>query len=192
MLSGDHLDRSDRRRALLSRPDFHAGDRDWAAFLWGRVAHAVHRAGNRDPELAAILEGHCAVARGRGDIRHVALKVPSILTVPVECNGAVSDGFCRCFYSRLIGCENVLTPSAKKPIGVSTGTESDFKTENNCYEGKVDDVFGDDLTSTCGQGEEHHYTVAEGATTTCNGKASELSDIREGLTIRMSVCLHGK
>ena len=64
-----------------------------------------------------------------------------------------------------------------------TGTAAD-----NCCDGKVVKVEGDTLTSTCGKGDEHHYTVAKDAKVTCDGEESELSDLKEGSTIRMTMC----
>jgi hypothetical protein len=58
----------------------------------------------------------------------------------------------------------------------------------NCCDGKVVKVSGDTLTSTCEQGDEHHYTVAEDAKVTCDGEECDLSDLKEGSTIRMTLC----
>jgi hypothetical protein len=56
------------------------------------------------------------------------------------------------------------------------------------HDGKVVSIAGDKLTSTCGQGKEHHHTVANDAKVTCDGKASKLSDLKAGTSIRMTTC----
>lgn len=62
------------------------------------------------------------------------------------------------------------------------------KAANNCCDGKVVKIAGDKLTSTCAKGNEHHYTVAKDASVTCDGKESDLSEIKKGSTIRMTMC----
>ena len=62
------------------------------------------------------------------------------------------------------------------------------ETEANCCEGKVVKITGDKLTSTCGKGQEHHHVVAKDAKITCDGKASKLSDLKAGTSVRMTTC----
>jgi hypothetical protein len=71
-------------------------------------------------------------------------------------------------------------------------TESLGKANANCCDGKLVKVSGDKLTSTCAKGDEHHYTVAEDAKVTCDGKASKSSDLKVGSTIRMTMCKDDK
>ena len=66
-------------------------------------------------------------------------------------------------------------------------TESGMKAEG-CCDGRVVEVSGNRLTSTCSKGDQHHYTVAKDAKITCNGKAGSLNDVEEGATIRMTMC----
>lgn len=58
---------------------------------------------------------------------------------------------------------------------------------NSCDE-KLVKLSGDKLTSTSGEGDEHHYTVAKEAKVTCDGKNAKLSDLKLGSTIRMTLC----
>ncbi len=66
------------------------------------------------------------------------------------------------------------------------------ETAANCCEGKVVSVTGDKLTSTCGKGQEHHHIVAKDAKVTCDGKASKLSDLKAGTSVRMTTCKDDK
>ncbi len=58
----------------------------------------------------------------------------------------------------------------------------------NSRDGKLVNVKGDKLTSTCGKGHEHNYTVAADAKITCDGKEAKLADLKPGSTIRMTLC----
>ncbi len=49
-------------------------------------------------------------------------------------------------------------------------------------------VSGDKLTSTCGKGNEHSYTVAKEAKVTCDGKEAKLAELKAGSTIRLTMC----
>jgi hypothetical protein len=71
--------------------------------------------------------------------------------------------------------------------GIEMKTESHGKANANCCDGKLVKVAGDNLTSTCAKGDEHHYTVAADAKVTCDGKASKSSDLKAGSTIRMTM-----
>ncbi|MDP1560687.1 MAG: hypothetical protein Q8M16_04765 [Pirellulaceae bacterium] len=71
-------------------------------------------------------------------------------------------------------------------------TESGKKAEAGCNDGRVVEVSGNRLTSTCGKGDDHQYTVGKDAKITCNGKVGTLSDIKEGSTIRMTMCQDDK
>lgn len=57
----------------------------------------------------------------------------------------------------------------------------------NCCDGKLVRVSGDKLTSTCGKGLEHNYTLAKEVKVTCDGKEAKLSDLKPGSTIRMTM-----
>jgi hypothetical protein len=67
-------------------------------------------------------------------------------------------------------------------------TGSGSKAKQNCCDGIVVEISGDQLISTCSEGDEHHYTVAKDARITCDGKESDLADLEEGATIRMTLC----
>jgi hypothetical protein len=71
-------------------------------------------------------------------------------------------------------------------------TKSTEKSATNCCDGKVVKVSGDKLTSTCSKGELHQYTVDKDAEITCDGKDSQLSDLKTGSTIRMTMCKDDK
>lgn len=53
---------------------------------------------------------------------------------------------------------------------------------------QVVSVVGDQLTTTCGNGQENCYTVAEDATITCDGKSSKTADLKAGTLIRVTPC----
>jgi hypothetical protein len=53
-------------------------------------------------------------------------------------------------------------------------------------------VVGDSLTSTCTNGDQHNYTVAKEAKITCDGKEGKLTDLKEGSTIRVTLCKDDK
>jgi hypothetical protein len=67
-------------------------------------------------------------------------------------------------------------------------TDTASKASTNYRDGKVVQIAGDQLTSTCSKGDEHHYTVAQNAKVTCDGKQGQLSDLKKGATIRMTMC----
>jgi hypothetical protein len=67
-------------------------------------------------------------------------------------------------------------------------TESTGEASKNCCDGKVEAVSGNHLTTTCAKGNEHHYTVAQDAKVSCDGQASQASDLKVGSTIRMTIC----
>ncbi len=71
-------------------------------------------------------------------------------------------------------------------------TDSQTKASGECCDGKVVKVAGNKLTSTCGKGDEHNYTVAENAKVTCDGRASTSSDLKVGSTIRMTISKEDK
>lgn len=71
--------------------------------------------------------------------------------------------------------------------GTETMTEKNSKASENCCDGKFVQIAGDKLTSSCGKGDEHHYTVAKEAKVTCDGKESKLTDLKKGSTIRMTM-----
>jgi len=67
-------------------------------------------------------------------------------------------------------------------------TESTGKAAGSHCDGKVEAVSGNHLTTTCAEGNEHHYTVATDAKVSCDGEASQASDLKVGSTIRMTMC----
>lgn len=71
-------------------------------------------------------------------------------------------------------------------------TESGKKADAGSKDGRVVEVSGNRLTSTCSKGDDHQYTIAKDAKITCNGKVGTLSDIEEGSTIRMTMCQDDK
>ncbi len=71
-------------------------------------------------------------------------------------------------------------------------TQSQNSQENECCDGKLVKVAGDQLTCQCSEGESHHYTIAEEVEVTCDGKPSQMEDLRPGDTIRMTMCQDDK
>lgn len=67
-------------------------------------------------------------------------------------------------------------------------TESTGKAAGSYCDGRVEAVSDNHLTTTCAEGNEHHYTVATDAKVSCDGKASQVSDLKVGSTIRMTMC----
>lgn len=57
---------------------------------------------------------------------------------------------------------------------------------------KVVSVVGDKLTTTCSDGRESCYTVAEDAKVTCDGQASKASDLKAGTQVRVTPCQDDK
>ncbi len=73
-----------------------------------------------------------------------------------------------------------------------TRKEADMKTEKtqvaaNSCDGKLVNIKGDKLTSTCAKGHDHHYSLAKDAKVSCDGKDSSLADLKVGSTIRMTM-----
>lgn len=56
----------------------------------------------------------------------------------------------------------------------------------NTYEGKVTSVVGNKVGSCCSEGNKHSHTLVKDAKVTCDGKASKLSDLKEGTPIRVT------
>lgn len=54
------------------------------------------------------------------------------------------------------------------------------------HEGKVVTVSGDKLTTTCAEGKEHCHTMAKDAKVTCDGKASQIGDLKAGSQVRVT------
>jgi hypothetical protein len=67
-------------------------------------------------------------------------------------------------------------------------THESGKAARNCCDEQLVMVSGEKLTTTCDNGDEHHYTVAKDSKVTCDGKKSQLSDLKKGSTIRMTLC----
>ena len=54
------------------------------------------------------------------------------------------------------------------------------------HEGKVVNVAGDKLTTTCSEGKEHQHTVAKDAKVTCDGHTCKTSDLKVGTPVRVT------
>jgi hypothetical protein len=67
-------------------------------------------------------------------------------------------------------------------------TESKKSSDNDCCDGKLVKVTGDQLSCTSSEGQSRHYTIAEKVEVTCDGKPSRLKDLRPGDAIRMTMC----
>jgi hypothetical protein len=85
---------------------------------------------------------------------------------------------------------DILLPRSKRRIAMKT--ESQSQATESCCDGKLKKVSGDQLTTTCSKGDVHHYTLAKDAKVTCDGKVSKASDLKEGSTIRMTMCKDDK
>lgn len=72
---------------------------------------------------------------------------------------------------------------------MKTGTTD---TTAGSIDGKFVKVAGDKLTSTCGKGDEHQYTLDKQVKVTCDGSESKLTELKEGSTIRMTMCKDDK
>jgi hypothetical protein len=77
--------------------------------------------------------------------------------------------------------------NCQKRKGLKMKTSTTPIEGNSCDE-KLVKISGDKLTSTCGNGDEHSYTVAKEAKVTCDGKEAKLSELKSGSTIRMTLC----
>jgi len=54
------------------------------------------------------------------------------------------------------------------------------------HEGKVVNVTGDKLKTTCSEGKEHLHTVAKDAKVTCDGHDSKTADLKVGTPVRVT------
>ena len=54
------------------------------------------------------------------------------------------------------------------------------------HDGKVVNVTGDKLTTTCSDGKQHCHTMAKDAKVTCDGQASKAADLKTGTTVRVT------
>ena len=61
-------------------------------------------------------------------------------------------------------------------------------TKPETHEGKIVSVSGNQITSTCIEGDEHHHTLAKDARVTCDGKKSKLNDLKAGMPVRVTTC----
>jgi len=77
---------------------------------------------------------------------------------------------------------------AKSDEEIDMNTSPAGKNANRCCDGKVVKIAGDKLTCTCAKGDDHHYTIAKDAPVTCDGDKGNLSDLKQGSTIRMTMC----
>lgn len=57
---------------------------------------------------------------------------------------------------------------------------------SNTHEGKVVSIAGNKLVMTNVQGEEHSHMLADNANVTCDGKLCKASDLKAGMTIRVT------
>ncbi len=62
------------------------------------------------------------------------------------------------------------------------------ETRPEIHEGKIVSVSGNQITSTCVDGDEHHHTLIKGAKVTCNGKPGKLDDLQVGMPVRVTIC----
>ena len=60
------------------------------------------------------------------------------------------------------------------------------QTPEKRHDGKVVSVAGDQLTTTCDQGNQHCHTVAKDAKVTCDGKESKATDLKAGTCVRVT------
>lgn len=56
------------------------------------------------------------------------------------------------------------------------------------HDGKVVSVTGDKLTTTCSEGKQHCHTMAKDAKVTCDGQASNATDLKAGTDVRVTTC----
>ena len=62
------------------------------------------------------------------------------------------------------------------------------ETKPEIHVGKIVSVSGNKITSTYGEGDEHHHTLAKDAKVTCDGKESKLDDLKVGMPVRVTTC----
>ena len=62
------------------------------------------------------------------------------------------------------------------------------KTKAETHEGKIVSVSGNQITSTCVEGDEWQYTLAKDAKITCDGKPSKLDELKVGMPVRVTAC----
>lgn len=62
------------------------------------------------------------------------------------------------------------------------------ETKTEIHEGKVVSVSGNQITSTCVDGDEWQHTLAKDAKITLNGKQSKLDELKVGMPVRVTVC----
>lgn len=56
----------------------------------------------------------------------------------------------------------------------------------NTHTGTLNSVSGNKISSTCGEGKEHHHTVTEDVKVTHNGKSCGVDDLKIGAPIRVT------
>ena len=54
------------------------------------------------------------------------------------------------------------------------------------HDGTVVAATADKLTTTCGKGHRHEYTVAKDAKVTCDGAACKTTDLKAGTAVRVT------
>jgi hypothetical protein len=54
------------------------------------------------------------------------------------------------------------------------------------HDGKVVNVNGDKLTTTCSDGKQHCHTMAKDAKVTCDGQTSKAADLKAGTPVRIT------
>jgi hypothetical protein len=60
------------------------------------------------------------------------------------------------------------------------------ETSAKTHDGKVVNVSGDKLTTTCSEGKQHCHTVAKDAKVTCDGQPSKATDLKAGTPVRVT------
>jgi hypothetical protein len=58
---------------------------------------------------------------------------------------------------------------------------------NTTHQGKVVSVSGNQVTSTCSDGEQHVHEVNKETRVTCDGKDSKVAQLKSGDTIRVTM-----
>jgi hypothetical protein len=71
-------------------------------------------------------------------------------------------------------------------------TEQPAKDAPRSVDGKLISVTGDKLTCNCAKGEKHEYAIAKGTRVTCDGQESKISELKNGSTVRLTMCQDDK
>ncbi len=60
------------------------------------------------------------------------------------------------------------------------------KAPSDIHDGKIIGMTDDKLTTTCGAGKQHCYTVAADAKVTCDGKAAGTAELKAGMQVKVT------